>query len=269
MLLNSDQIQQMNLVQNGVAGSYRTASYDLQVGKIIDHSGKVVESVEVPAQGMVRVISRERLILPSDTVANATVKTSLCDDGVLAINIGVVDPGYEGLISSTLINFGKSAFPVRTGDVFLRVTFHQITPVKATVKKSGQPDDQYLRDKIKIVLRIFSATFLNVEQTATEAAKKVVGGFWAKSLVLVSAFALIFTAGTSLATTYNAMTATRSYIQADNERSKSDLKERQKQNKDIEDLQNGIRSLKDQLKDLKDDIVKRNSQSKPKADNKS
>jgi hypothetical protein len=45
MLLNSDQIQKKNLIQNGSPGSYRTASYDLQVGKIIDHEGEIVESV--------------------------------------------------------------------------------------------------------------------------------------------------------------------------------------------------------------------------------
>lgn len=264
MLLNGDQIQQMNLVQNGAAASYRTGSYDLQVGKIIDNTGKVVDSVEVPAQGMVRVISRERLILPPDIVANATVKTGLCDDGVLAINIGIVDPGYEGLVSSTLINFGKSAFPIRTGDVFLRVGFHQIAKTKVAPAKSGKPDDEYLREKIKIVLRIFSTTFLNVDETASEAAKKVVGSYWARLLVWASVIALVFTAGTSLATTYNAMTATRSYIQSDHERTKSDLREREKQTKEIEDLQSDIKNLKDQINNLNDDLAKRNSQ-KPKA----
>ena len=138
MLLNRDQIQAMGLVQNPTAKSYRPASYDLQVGKIIDKSGKVVDSIEIPPQGMVRVISRERVKLPVDVIGNATVRTGLCDDGILAINIGIIDPGYEGLISSTLINFGRTEFPIKDGEVFLRLTFHQITPCKNPVARLRQ-----------------------------------------------------------------------------------------------------------------------------------
>ncbi|MGA7175673.1 MAG: hypothetical protein WBX13_08120 [Candidatus Acidiferrales bacterium] len=237
MLLNRDQIQAMGLVQNPTAKSYRPASYDLQVGKIIDKSGKVVDSIEIPPQGMVRVISRERVKLPVDVIGNATVRTGLCDDGILAINIGIIDPGYEGLISSTLINFGRTEFPIKDGEVFLRLTFHQITPCKNPVAGSGKPDDEYVQDKIKLALRSFSTTFLNVEETATQAAKKVVGSWWARLLVWASILALLITAITSLATTYNAMTATRTYINSDQEQLKADVK----------DLRTQIGDLKQQL----------------------
>jgi len=225
MLLNRDQIKSRRLVHNAAAKCYRAASYDVRIGKIIDRSGKIVESVEIPPQGMVRVISLERLQMLETVIGNATVRTGLCDDGVLAINIGIIDPGYDGLVSSTLINFGRSGYHIRVGDVFLRLTFHEIKPCFDPVDRSGEPDEEYLHNKIKLVLRSFSPTFLNVDETATEAAKKVVGSWWARVLVWASILALLITAGTSLATTFNAVTATRAYILSDQSQLKADVKD--------------------------------------------
>ena len=61
------------------------------------------------------------------------MKTSLCREGILAINVGVVDPGWEGPLSSLLLNFGSDSYALRPGDTFIRLTFHRIeNPTKAT-----------------------------------------------------------------------------------------------------------------------------------------
>jgi deoxycytidine triphosphate deaminase len=237
MLLNKDQIKNWNnsnLVQGASDKRFRAASYDLEIGRIIDHKGKEVDQIDIEAQGMVRVISRERVKLPQNVSGYATVKTSLCDEGILAINIGILDPGYDGLLSSTLINFGRSPYPLKIGDVFLRLTFHEITaPVDAPIVKPT-PDEDYVSDKKKLVRRDFSPTFLNIEETAIKAAERVVGAWKSKVLLGVSVFALLFTAGAALATTWSALTATRVYIQSDQERLKTELRDLQLRIRELE-----------------------------------
>src|SRR5262249_15838303 len=112
-MLSADEIKAKQIVQNAVPTQYRSASYDLRIGKIIPPSGTANNEFILSPRGMVEVISKERVKLPSDVSGYAMVKTGLCDEGILAINIGILDPGYEGLISSTLINFGKGPKSLR------------------------------------------------------------------------------------------------------------------------------------------------------------
>jgi deoxycytidine triphosphate deaminase len=85
------------------------------------------DEIGIEPQGIIAVISEEIVKLPADVCAYGSVKTSLCRDGVLAINIGIIDPGWEGPISSVLLNFGKEKFPLCRGQAFLRLTFHRVS----------------------------------------------------------------------------------------------------------------------------------------------
>jgi deoxycytidine triphosphate deaminase len=111
MLLSGEAIRQGKLINDASEDDYRGASYDLHIGTIIDPTGEATRAYTLPAQGIVEVISRETVSIPKNIAGFATVKTSLCNEGILAINIGIVDPLYSGLVSSFLINFGK--IPIR------------------------------------------------------------------------------------------------------------------------------------------------------------
>jgi len=165
MLLNRDEIMSNEVIRNGAESAYRAASYDLRVGRILTTSGEEKTTFIIPPQGMVDVISQERVILKGSIAGYATVKTSLCRNGILAINIGIIDPGYEGLISSTLINFSKCPFALRAGDPFLRLTFHQYTAPRTLPAAPSKGDEEYVQERKKMVQERFSATFLDVPQT--------------------------------------------------------------------------------------------------------
>ena len=123
MLLSDKEIKAKNLVENPIDEHFRAASYDLSVGKIISVEGKEVSEFRLKPPGIVEIISHEKVKLPKDVVGYAMVKTSLCNEGILALNIGVVDPGYQGYLSTTLLNFGNKEFLLNINDVFLRLTF--------------------------------------------------------------------------------------------------------------------------------------------------
>jgi len=116
MLLNRDEIEKSNFIAEGFkTEALRTAGYDLRVRTmIVKRDGKAetfTDDCDLLPQGIVAVVSEEVVKLPADVCAFASVKTGLCREGVVAINVGLIDPGWEGPISSVMLNFGK----MRTG----------------------------------------------------------------------------------------------------------------------------------------------------------
>ena len=45
--------------------------------------------------------------IPSNMCCLAHVKTSLCNEGLLTLNTGIIDPDWNGRVSSFILNFGK------------------------------------------------------------------------------------------------------------------------------------------------------------------
>ena len=110
-------------------------------------------------------VSRERIVLPGDITGLAMVKTGLCNDGVLALNIGVIDPGWEGKVSSFLVNFSNHERLLTTGETFLRLTFQQLN---STVPGGNSVSDEtYLSDRRHQVVGRFAKTFLNLSEVVS------------------------------------------------------------------------------------------------------
>ena len=168
-MLTCDEIKRLNIIRDADANSYRAASYDLRIGTIIKPDGVETNLYSLPAQGIVDVVSRERLVLPEDIAGIALVKTSLCNEGILPLGIGIVDPGYEGKLSSFHVNFGKNSRAMKEGEVFLRLTFYHLAGDRETIFKNDIVDDEkYLLDKKKNTLDKLGPEFLNVKAIAWE-----------------------------------------------------------------------------------------------------
>jgi len=192
MLLSGREIVRRNIVDDVGPKSRRAASYDLRVGTILARGSLEVmraTEYELPPQGMVEVISLEKLTLPPNVLGYATVKTRLSDRCVLALGIGLIDPGYDSYISSTLVNFGTQPLRLERGDVFLRVTFHEYEPVAEDIEETHTEFQDYLQDKREKVLTRFSRTFLNLDQTTNDALKLIL-----KKVVWISAVAALVVA---------------------------------------------------------------------------
>src|ERR1044071_117888 len=151
-VLSGDEIEKAGIIKGAFTDGFRGADYDLHIQEIIRPDGKVCESYTLPPQGIVEVVSRERICLPPDIVGYALVKTGLCNEAILALSIGIVDPGYEGKLSSALINFGRHDKLLASGEVFLRLTFHRIQVPNKIPKPNVQDDVTYLLDKRKKVV---------------------------------------------------------------------------------------------------------------------
>ena|ERR1035437_3470317 len=192
MLLSGEAINQRHLVNNASNSGYRGASYDLHIGKIIDPDGQERDTYPLPTQGIVSVVSRETVNIPENVAGFATVKTSLCNEGILAINIGIIDPLYSSSVSSSLINFGKNPYVLAAGQVFLRLTFFECAPDNNS-RPFSQSVEDYVRDKRRAVLQHLSATFLNLDATTNAALDKAYDRYKHKLFFWVPAFVLVLT----------------------------------------------------------------------------
>jgi deoxycytidine triphosphate deaminase len=54
---------------------------------------------------MVWVLSKEEFRMPANVTGLATLRTTFTKQGILALNVGIIDPLFEGPISTALITF--------------------------------------------------------------------------------------------------------------------------------------------------------------------
>jgi dUTPase len=198
-LLSGEEIESSGLVTGSTDRNlYRASTYDLSVGEIIPAgSAAGGAAFNLPPGGTVCVVSKESLKLPDRITGHALLKNALCRKGVLALNIGVIDPSFEGPISSILTNFGRNDFVVKQGDPFLRISFHRCPP-SSNAKSVKYDRPQYISLAKAEMAAYMDPSFLNVDVTAKKAAKKAFGSFkkaliiWASVAALVLALLAIY-----------------------------------------------------------------------------
>lgn len=173
MILSGEKIIAEGLVLNSEKNNYRATSYEVCIGSIIvneEKSVKEMDDYKLLPQGIVVVVSKERVKLPKDITGYVMVKTSLCNEGILPLNIGIIDPGYEGPISTTLLNFSKKEFLLSKNKKFLRLVFHQC---HESNKYGSKPrsNDEYLKEKKEKAIN-FAPQFLNLDSYIKDATKQ-------------------------------------------------------------------------------------------------
>lgn len=199
MLRLASHISSSKLVIPIEPGRLKPNSYSVSVGCFIDSSGTVSHdhNYKLHPQSIVWVISKETISLPPNTTAIAHIRTSWCSVGVLALNTGIIDPGWNGPISTPLINFGKTTQLIRYGDEFLRVTFHEHDmPPHGTKFPEAQPHSIYVPSKQTLASLHFGTEFLDARRVLKSATRRI---FWRMVLggsAVATVGALIFAIAT-------------------------------------------------------------------------
>jgi deoxycytidine triphosphate deaminase len=170
------------------------SSFDLSIGCIFDHEGKKVEGPFTIKPGhMVQVASAEELTLSDRVTGHVTYKTTLTRRGIWALTVGIVDPGWNGPVATTLLNFSRVDHSIAVGDAFLRVSFFEHAPVPPEKLRKAPSLEAYLTDIQKIAASMFPMTFLNTTQIAEAAGKNVLKRIRIEALAWVAGIAVVFT----------------------------------------------------------------------------
>jgi hypothetical protein len=112
---------------------------------------------------MVWVLSREEFKMPSTVTGLATLKTAFTKDGILALNVGIIDPMFTGPISTALINFSDRPRQIRIGSKFFRLIFFEHDDVTEFYAEDESVNSQdYIRELKEKSYADFAPSFLNI-----------------------------------------------------------------------------------------------------------
>ncbi|WP_425081186.1 dCTP deaminase domain-containing protein [Ruegeria arenilitoris] len=169
------------------------STFDLTIGSIFDAKGdRKVEPYNLKPGEMVQVVSAEEFNLPNNVTGHVTYKTRLTRKGIWALTVGIIDPGWNGPMTTTLFNFSKVEFPVAIGTPFLRVSLFQHKGVHDSLLKTSGLASEYKREVQSDASTVFPRSFLNLDVVASSASKLALKSFNRTAIALIAASAIVF-----------------------------------------------------------------------------
>lgn len=172
MILNNDEIKTARIVQDAVEKHRRPTTYDASIGEfILDGECLEPDVFSLPPRGIVWVVSRETFKFGPEHTGLATLKTTLTHLGILALNVGVIDPEWDGPLSTALVNFSGAVVRLKRGDPFFRVlVMSHHTP---TVREPRTEERMKYTGDVVSRSRRFADTFLDMRSLVDDVAREV------------------------------------------------------------------------------------------------
>ncbi len=169
MLIVGKRIIDDNLLLDADERQIRNASYYLTIDAIIPAGPKASEydprepkrhHIMKPRE-IVWVVSKERFNIKTYNVtALVTLRSTFTKQGLLALDVGLVDPDYEGPIGSVVINFSKNDIALDEGEPFFRVIFMSHPSIQDYIVSVGKyTPRQYIQERLADLARGFPPTF--------------------------------------------------------------------------------------------------------------
>jgi deoxycytidine triphosphate deaminase len=176
MVLTSSQFRGKGIVRNPVPASQRPTTYDATVGSIIRCGVELqAKRFVLKPRHIVWIVSAETFAMGDSTTGLATLKTEWTHQGVLALNVGIVDPGWDGPLAAAVVNLSNSDFVIKLGQPFFRILFHDHNMIPANeLKKITKTRSEYIKDTISHS-KSFASTFLDMEDLSRTVAERVLG----------------------------------------------------------------------------------------------
>jgi deoxycytidine triphosphate deaminase len=160
------------LIVGGEERHLKHSTYDLTIGEIVPIGKKAVrarrkdggpKTYYIEPREMVWVLSKEEFRMPAHVTGMATLKTSSTKLGLLALNVGIIDPLFTGPISTALINFSDKARRIDVGERFFRVAFFKHDDVSEFHPADENTErDTYIKHLENVSYTDFSPSFLNI-----------------------------------------------------------------------------------------------------------
>lgn len=170
-LLTANQVVELGIVVPSSTKGIRPTTIDATIGEIITKKGLSKEhTVNIPPRGIAWIMSKERFKLPNSVTGITTLRTRWTRKGILTLTVGIVDPGYDGHLSTAVINFGKCDFPLIKGEPFFRTAFFAHEEVIGIDRV--ETEEQY-RNSVIQDSATFSDNFLTMDTLADELAPKI------------------------------------------------------------------------------------------------
>ena len=172
-MLVGNNIIERDLIKNANKINLKNGTFDLTIGDIIPigkgglalrRKPEGLSSYVIDPREMVWILSNEEFKMPADVTRIATLRTAFTQQGMLALNVGIIDSLFEGPISTALINFSDVPREIKVGTPFFRVVFFDHSDVSEFhPKNESRIRKEYLKDLERQSLGSdFPQNFLNI-----------------------------------------------------------------------------------------------------------
>jgi len=153
------------------------ASLDVHAGELYIPSDEINsrDSYCLSSGQTVIIVTSEELNLPSNISAFGFPPDKLSQKGILMVNLGHIDPGWQGKIKFVLINVGKEDYPIKKNDIVGTFLFFELDEnVRVDYKQRRQGVQFPIQPSVTDISKVLSKDFLDVDKRANEIVKKTV-----------------------------------------------------------------------------------------------
>lgn len=179
MLVTGDKISKAGFIKNLNEDNIKNACYYLTIDSIIPageaannyNFDEPIKSLTLESRDIAWIVSKEEFQFSDyETTALVTLRSAFTKKGLLALDVGLVDPGYHGPIGTIVINFSKDKITLSEGDKFFRVVFlnHDKIPAKNRTIFKKQSKKDYIKMRHAEIQKDFPATFLGESKLIKE-----------------------------------------------------------------------------------------------------
>ena len=175
MLITGKKIIRDKLLESATAENISGGCYYLQIHSIIPAGeGAKTYDAKKPQKfyvlepgGMAWIISQETFgITDTSITALVTLRSGFTKQGMLALDVGLVDANFAGPIGSLVINFSKNQIRLNEGDQFFRVMFlkHDETSGVHAPEAVKFTHEEYIQKILTDTVGDFPSTFLQTAE---------------------------------------------------------------------------------------------------------
>lgn len=153
------------------------SSLDLHVGEIFIPSENEIsrDSYCLSSGQTVIITTSEELNLKSNISAFGFPPDKLSQNGILMVNLGHIDPGWQGKIKFVLINVGKEDYPIQKNAIVSTFLFYELDEnVKVDYKQRRQGTPFPILPNVLNITKSLSKDFLDIDKRVNDIVKKTV-----------------------------------------------------------------------------------------------
>lgn len=129
--------------------SFQPAAYDLRLGHVILadkyiawQSAERENSVDLRPGEVATLVSREKLSLPFNINGVIVPRNSWAKRGLLILNAGHIDPGYQGVVTAQAINLAEKPIPLVLGQRYFSAIFTLIADARKDDAYTSSPPSE-------------------------------------------------------------------------------------------------------------------------------
>jgi len=166
--LSGSDIINLNIIDGAIP---RDVSIDLRVGTIIKNGEPEHFPILIKPQEMLLIVFADEVRMPHNCFGIAFPKTEQSRKGLHILNTGIVDPGYEGLLSTVVLNYSAKAIEIRENDIFMRIAIFR--NANAYTSKNFEIENENYYQMVINNAKKYPDTFMDIQKQVKEISEEV------------------------------------------------------------------------------------------------